>query len=246
VTVVSRLAGLLALVLLCACAATGPPEWKTSEKDSIQPVNRGLFSFNNGVDKVLFRPLALGWGFITPEVFRRRFAMFFDNFDVLRRFLNNLLQGDVKQSGIELGRFVTNTTVGLLGFFDPATGWHMPAKDEDFGQTLAVWRTPSGTYLVIPILGPSNPRDGFGMIPDLLLQPPIPGWSIVRAINSRSLLDEQIKQLKESSLDYYVSVRNLYIQRRRAMIANEEIQPEGAPSDDLYEIEDDWDEEIEE
>ena len=243
-----RRVGIVGLLLLCACAATGPPEWKVSDKDSMPTVNRGLFSFNNGVDKVFFRPISMGWKFITPNTFRRRFAMFFENFDFPRRFVNNLLQGDVKQGGVEVGRFVVNTTVGFLGFFDPATGWNMPAKDEDFGQTLAVWRTPSGTYLVLPILGSSNPRDAFGLIPDLLLTPwtYVPGATFVRIINTRARLDEQIKQLKESSLDYYAAVRDVYMQSRRSAIANRELEPEDTPSDDLYEIGDDWDEEIEE
>ena len=239
----SRAVGVLALSLMCACAATGPPDYKTSESDPIQGVNRGLFGFNEGLDAVLFKPLAAGWRFITPEVVPRRFAMFFDNFDFPRRFLNNALQGDPVQSGVEVGRFVVNTTIGLLGFFDPATGWHMPAKDADFGQTLAVWRVPSGAYLVLPILGPSNPRDAFGLIPDVLLGLPLPGAFVVRGINTRALLYEEIKQLKDSSLDYYVARRNLYVQRRRALIANEEIsEEEESPPDDLYEIDDDYEE----
>ena len=245
-SLVPRGVGIVGLLLLCSCAATGPPDWKVSDKDSIPTVNRGIFSFNNGADKVLLRPIAMGWKFITPSAFPRRFEMFFQNFDFPRRFVNNVLQGDVKQGGVEVGRFVVNTTVGFLGFFDPATGWKMPAKDEDFGQTLAVWRTPSGTYLMLPLLGPSNPRDAFGRIPDFLLQVPIPGWFVVRAINNRVLLDEQIKQLKESSLDFYAAVRDIYMQSRRSAIANRELEPVDTPSGDLYDIGDDWDEEIEE
>ena len=231
-----RAIALLLLLGAASACATGSGPSEVGEADPLRPVNRGVFGFNEGLDWVLFQPLALGWIFISPEGVRVRLGKFFDNLEFPVRFVNNLLQGAVKQSGREVGRFVVNTTVGFLGFFDPATGWGLTKQDEDFGQTLGWWGVGSGAYLVLPILGPSSVRDGIGRVPDALLQPG--SWFLlpIQLINLRALLHNDIQELRSASLDYYVSVRNVYLQYRRAAVANGELPDE---EDDLYEVMDD-------
>jgi phospholipid-binding lipoprotein MlaA len=232
-------AGLL-LCALCACASTQPEagDGPRPERDPVQPVNRGIFWFNNGLDRVLFEPLAIGWMFIFPDVVPTHIGKFFDHLEFPVRFLNNLFQGQWKQTGRELGRFVVNTTVGLAGFFDPATGWGLAKQDEDFGQTLGWWGLSSGPYLMLPLFGPSSPRDAVGLIVDAPLRAGPWFLTPVRLINTRGLLLDDIRQLRAASLDYYVAVRNAYTQLRRAQVANGEL-PKEEPEEDLYEVIDD-------
>jgi phospholipid-binding lipoprotein MlaA len=143
-----------------------------------------------------------------------------------------------------VGRFVVNTTVGLAGLFDPATGWGLVKKDEDFGQTLGWWGVGSGPYLMLPLFGPSSPRDAVGLAVDAPLR--IGAWVApwvmmpVRLVNTRALRLEDIRQLRDASLDYYIAVRNAYIQLRRAQVANGEL-PTETQDEDLYEVIEDED-----
>lgn len=142
--------------------------------------------------------------------------------------VNDLLQWKPKDAGVDVARFGVNTTVGVLGFFDPATGWGLERHDEDFGQTLGVWGVPSGPYLVLPFLGPSDPRDAGGLAVDsaLSVTPWFVDWWILAAarvgetVNTRSLILDEVREAKRSSVDYYSFVRNAYFQRRRALIAD--------------------------
>jgi phospholipid-binding lipoprotein MlaA len=215
-------------------------EEPTGESDPLEPVNRGLFWFNDGLDRVLFEPLAIGWTWITPEVFRTRLEKFFDNLRFPIRFVNNLFQLEIKQTGRELGRFVVNSTVGFVGFFDPGTGWGLEKRETDFGLTLGRWGVSSGPYLMIPLLGPSSVRDGFGRIVDAPLHVTFWLWYLrpPELVNSRALLLDDIRELRRASLDYYLSVRNAYAQLRRAQVANGEI-PIEETYEDLYEVIDD-------
>jgi phospholipid-binding lipoprotein MlaA len=259
------MAPLLAVPLLCACATTSPEseslagpvaeerpapiaaageeeEEPIGNPDPLERVNRPVFWFNHGLDRALFEPLAIGWTWITPEVFRVRLGKAFDNLGFPVRFVNNFLQADVKQTGRELGRFVVNSTVGLAGFFDPATGWGLEKRDEDFGQTLGWWGLPAGPYLVLPLLGPSGARDGVGLAADAPLRPRFWFWFLFppELINTRALLLDDIRELRRSSLDYYVSVRNAYTQYRRALVVNGEVETEPV-EEDLYEVFDEED-----
>src|SRR5215470_10470772 len=145
----------LGCVLLGGCAA----ENFRPDYDPLEPVNRKIFWFNDQVDNYVLEPVATGWDWAIPHVVQRSISNFFANVRFPIDLINNLLQGKLKNSASEVGRFAVNTTVGVLGFFDPATGWGMEAHQEDFGQTLGVWGVPPGAYLVLPIVGPSNPRD---------------------------------------------------------------------------------------
>jgi phospholipid-binding lipoprotein MlaA len=243
-----RLAAAAALVVglgpLGGCI-TYPPGWNVEEKgrDPYESINRPIFSFNRGIDRWILDPLAAGWSFITPKAFRVSLDKFFINLQFPRRLLANLGQGQVVEAGSELGRFLLNTTVGLVGFFDPATHVGMKLYDEDFGQMFGAWGIPAGPYWVIPVFGPSNPRDGLALPLDLALDlrnaSPVPGPGLIATVNVRALLDKQIHAAEDAALDLYVATRDGHITRRAALVRNEDVGGtlEGhARSDDLYQI----------
>jgi phospholipid-binding lipoprotein MlaA len=136
-------------------------------KDSIEGFNRHVYKFNYRFDKYIFLPIVRVYRFILPDYVEDRVADFFNNMGEFGNLYNNVLQADWKDSGVTLGRFSINTTVGILGFWDPAAKWGMKERNEDFGQTLGRWGIGSGSYLVIPVVGPSNIRDGVGMGADV-------------------------------------------------------------------------------
>jgi phospholipid-binding lipoprotein MlaA len=224
---------------------TYPPGWdvETQGRDPYERVNRAFFGFNRGLDRWILRPLSRGWTFITPRAVRTHVDKFFVNLQFPRRFLANLGQAEMVGAGSELGRFVINTTVGIVGFFDPASRMGLRMYDEDFGQMFGRWGIPAGPYWVIPVLGPSNPRDGvaapFDLILDLRNLSPVPGPGLLAAINARALIDPQITAAQEAALDLYVATREASIDRRRALVANEDRdvrRARMAVPDELYEV----------
>ncbi|MFA5515539.1 MAG: VacJ family lipoprotein [Desulfuromonadales bacterium] len=194
--------------------------------DPLQPVNRATFWVNDKLYFYLLKPVARAYR-VTPEPVRESVDNFFGNLATPARFANNLLQFKFAAAGNELRRFLLNSTVGLAGFFDPAEGlgWHM--RNEDLGQTLGLYGVGSGIYLVLPLLGSTNVRDGIGRIGDGFLDPVpyvIPGlgeYIAVKAyeqVNAVSLDDDTYEKIKEDALDTYLFVRNAYTQRREALI----------------------------
>jgi len=241
----------LAVALPLAGCVTYPRNWDVEDKgpDPYEGSNRGVFGFNEGVDDYVLAPLATGWEFVTFEGLRKSVQKFFINLGFPRRFVANLGQGQVKEAGSEVGRFALNTTVGLLGFFDPATHLGMRRYDEDFGQMFGRWGIGTGPYWVLPLFGPSNPRDTVGLAFDALFDvrtiaavtPVITlAWtSVVDTVNRRAIYDEDIDRAREASLDFYAFTRDAYIERRKALIANEDVRetlPAPVPGD-LYEFE---------
>ncbi|MBS4050215.1 MAG: VacJ family lipoprotein, partial [Methylomonas sp.] len=128
--------------------------------DPYEGFNRSMYGFNMGLDKYLLKPVADGYKFITPNFMQTGVTNFFNNLKGINVVLNDLLQGKFEQSASDLGRFTTNSTIGLLGLFDVATDLGLQQNVEDFGQTLAVWGVNQGPYLVLPVLGPTTLRDG--------------------------------------------------------------------------------------
>jgi phospholipid-binding lipoprotein MlaA len=190
--------------------------------DPIKPFNYAMFVVNDKLYFFFFKPLAQGWGFIVPELGRIGVQNVFNNVAFPVRFFNNLFQAKLKRSGIELSRFLINTTVGIVGIFDPAKRWFgLQPYIEDFGQTLGVWGLGHGFYITCPFVGPLTVRDGLGRIPDMALDPltyiPFIGW--LKKINETSLKIGDYEALKEASLDPYIAVRNAYIQHRNALTA---------------------------
>jgi len=195
-----------------------------ADYDPWQPFNEKMFAFNHGIlDRFLLKPAAEGWAKIMPAVARRGFSRMFDNLEMPRRLVNNLLEARPLGAGRELARFAVNTTVGLGGLFDVATPLHIEPSNADAGQTLALYGVHEGPYLVLPTMPPLTVRDAIGRGIDGLLDPVgyvLPFFanrakSIVTAINERSLNLELFDNVEDSVLDLYTAARNGYLQRRR-------------------------------
>ncbi|HLC17129.1 MAG TPA: VacJ family lipoprotein [Thermodesulfovibrionia bacterium] len=188
--------------------------------DPIIGFNRSMFGFNDKLYFWVLKPAARGWSVI-PEKGRIGVRNFFDNLGWPVRFFNCLFQAKFKGAGSEISRFFVNTTVGIVGVFDPAKKWlHLETYEEDFGQTLGVWGMGNWFYLNIPFVGPLTVRDGIGTIPDMALNPVtfIPGAGIVQTINTTSLKIGEYEDFKESSLDPYIAIRNAYVQHRQSKV----------------------------
>jgi phospholipid-binding lipoprotein MlaA len=220
-----------------AIANIPPPPVEAEEEvatipDPIEPVNRAFFVFNDRLYFWLFKPLALGYKAVAPEVVRVSIRNFFSHVATPVRLTNCLLQADVKCAGIETARFFLNTAIGLGGFFDSAkTGFNLEKQDRDFGQTLGIWGMEPVFYIDLPILGPSSLRDGLGYAVDLCFDPRTylsyyfatfevvnsGGW-ILDKINEASLSLGEYEELKRAALDPYIALREAYHQYRQSKI----------------------------
>ncbi len=232
-----------AVASLATACASAPVEQPYS--DPLEGLNRGVFRFNETIDRWAVEPIAKGWDFVVPDPVQRSLDRFYQNLGAPIDVANNFLQAKMENACMTALRFAVNSSVGLAGFFDPATSLGLERRDEDFGQTLAVYGVPNGPYLVLPLLGPSTPRDAVGTAADsplgiyTLFVPTLAtvGVQAVRLVNTRARLLDPIRQSREDSLDYYVFVRNAYVDYRRNQIVD------GADSNDpadegLYEIHD--------
>ncbi|MFP6733877.1 MAG: VacJ family lipoprotein [Rhodospirillales bacterium] len=221
----------------CASAPENDPEALAEYQtinDPIEPANRTIFSFNLFLDRALFRPVTAIYRTIAPETVREFIHNFLQNLRTPVILANDLLQGEPSRGGTTTVRFAINTTIGILGFGDPASSMGFEQHDEDFGQTLAVWGVGEGPYLMIPIFGPSNPRDAVGKIVDFFLDPVnwwarnegldsvLWGRTVMTGIDTRDQLWDVLDDLEKSSIDFYASIRSLYRQRRNDEITNGE------------------------
>ena len=240
-TTTNRLLKLLPLMAIsglllagCATVPTDPAaraEFKRLN-DPLEPTNRAIFGFNEFLDKVLIRPLAEVYHFILPNFVEERITMVIRNLGEPLTFVNDVLQGEDKRARVTFGRFITNSTVGVAGIFDVATDAGLPRHSEDFGQTFGVWGIGEGPYLVLPILGPSTVRDGFGTAADTFGDPVtigidkanVSGLAIgklgISGLDARARNLEMVDQLRRESLDYYATLRSAYRQNRRSEILN--------------------------
>ena len=212
---------LLAYMLLSGCASA-PPEYVTQTQDPWEKFNRAIYGFNDKVDKAIARPVAATYTRAMPAPARNGLHNFISNLGETSTIVNDALQGKLKQTLQDTGRFLINSTVGLLGWFDVAQHVGLPKHDEDLGETLAHWGVSSGPYLVIPIIGPSTVRDAGGRVGDLYTDPPrnnIPP----RYRNAELLLDGidtraglmGANEAIDSAYDPYTFVRDAYLQNRR-------------------------------
>ena len=200
--------------------------------DPYEPLNRGIFEFNLVLDKVILRPVAFVYKEAVPGTFRNWIRNFLDNLRSPIILANDLLQGEFDRAGNTLIRFVMNSSFGVLGIADFAGAVGIEIHDEDFGQTVAVWGVGNGPYLMLPFLGPSNPRDAMGRLVDFLFDPFTYsgetefgiGRFVMDKVDTRAQLYDTIDELERTSLDFYAAVRSLYRQRRKDEIRN------GAPS----------------
>lgn len=228
-----------AVLALGACStANGPDPWRDT--------NEKVFRFNNRLDTGLLEPVAKGYDDVVPDWLQGMVGSAFDTIKVPRTFLNDLLQGKPVRAAQDLARLAANLTLGLVGTFDVASELGLPRHEEDFGQTLAVWKVPAGPYTVLPVVGPpfngaNTPRDIVAWPVDLATDPTTWvnafGIGLVRTVDARARFLEELGQLREDSIDFYVGVRDLYTQQRESEIRD------GAPApsvndDDFYDIED--------
>ncbi len=196
------------------------------ENDPWEGFNRGVFAFNDVVDRYMLGPVAAGYGWIVPDPAKRAVRNMFANAMSPAVFANDVLQLEFRDAGITLSRLIANSTMGIGGLFDVANNMGLPAHPADFGQTLYSYGVDSGPYLVLPLLGPSTARDGVGQGVDLLLHPftyflstPVNmGITGSRAIVRREEIREPLEEMRESSLDFYAALRSAWRQDRAAQL----------------------------
>jgi len=193
--------------------------------DPLEPANRKLFSLNGVLDDNIFKPVAHGYVNVTPRPVRSGITNFFDNATYLNVILNSFLQAELKNGFADVGRFVINSTLGIGGLFDVATGMGLPSREKDTGQTLGKWGFGEGAYLFIPGPGSSTIRDIPNMITSSLLFPfsylPITVLlpvTAVMAVNARANLLTASNLRDEAALDEYTFTREAYLEKRRALI----------------------------
>ena len=206
-------------------------------KDCFEKLNRGIFALNQGLDKAILKPVAKGYRAL-PSPVRTGTNNVLVNLSSLITIPNNILQGELKTAGINTGRFVVNTTLGILGIFDVAKKMGFSEYEkEDYGQTLGVWGVGAGCYVVLPILGPSTIRDTAGSFVNIMGGDPYYNVSThgnnqyldrsdymltktLTAVDFRSKTIESFDNLEKNSMDFYASVKSLYLQDRQRKILN--------------------------
>ncbi len=209
-----------------------PPVDPTLEEyDPWEPFNEAMFKFNkNFLDDYLLKPAAKGYNFVVPDMFQQMIDNGFNNIKFVPNFVNNLLQGRLKGAGVELGRFLINSTFGVGGLFDVAKQeFNLQKTKVDFGQTLGVWGAGPGPYLILPFLPPMTVRDGIGTGVDGAINPI--GWIVLipfiweglamkvgDTVNDRALNLDLYQGFEETTVDLYSAVRNGYLQRRLKLI----------------------------
>ena len=211
--------------------------------DPIEPVNRIFHAFNMVADTFVLRPLAWGYGKVAPDAVKTSVSNALLNLKAPVRLANNLLQGDFSGAGTTVGRFAINSTIGVVGLFDPAASrFNLPARDADFGHTLYGYGLGAGPYLELPALGPTNLRDGIGSGVDIALDPLT--WVLnqnaglartgVSAVSAREPLIPVTNDLQANSLDYYAALRSATQQRREQDLRKRTGKPADTASDDLF------------
>jgi phospholipid-binding lipoprotein MlaA len=216
-------------VLLGGCAS--PPADPAGVNDPYEASNRAIFDFNLSIDRTFLRPTAERYQNYVPEAVRDSLRNALDTLHAPVVVANDLMQAEAGRAGTMTGRFLVNATLGLGGLFDVASRFGLDAHDEDFGQTLAVWGVGDGPYVMLPLLGPSNPRDAAGKAVDLALDP----FSYIKfkrhllwegtrqylnIVDNRARSLETFDAIERDSLDFYASARSLYRQNRAYQIRN--------------------------
>jgi phospholipid-binding lipoprotein MlaA len=236
-------AALLALLVLTLGACATPPSDPAARaefdetNDPFEPLNRKIFSFNQFFDRILFRPIAVTYDAAVPEMARDTIRHFLDNLSEPVVFGNDMLQGEFKRANETAGRFLMNSTFGVGGLMDVATKAGLEKQTGDFGQTLYYWGVPDGPYLVLPILGPSNPRDGIGIGVDGYADPyphVISGATMTNAeygryavngIDERARNIQTLDELQRNAIDFYSQLRSLFRQHRASELRHGEPAP---------------------
>ncbi|HSC46844.1 MAG TPA: VacJ family lipoprotein, partial [Gammaproteobacteria bacterium] len=213
---------LLAAGFVLSGCASAPPDSVTQTRDPWENFNRSIYTFNDKVDKAIARPVAGAYNRAMPAPARSGFHNMLSNLGEPVTLVNDTLQGKLKQALKDTGRFLINSTIGLLGFFDVAQHVGLTDHKEDLGQTLATWGVPSGPYLVLPFLGPSSVRDAGSLYPDYYTNPLKNGMppryknaaTVASIVDTRAALMEANAPI-DSAYDPYSFVRDAYLQHRR-------------------------------
>ena len=228
-----RRSAVIALALSAAACATAEPGAELSATDPHEAFNQRMLKVNLVLDRNLLRPAAQGYDFVTPATIKHMLGNGFSHLDLPADFVNYLLQGAIDPALETLGRFTINTVLGAGGLLDPATEFGLPKRNTDFGITLGRHGVVEGTYWVLPLVGPTTTRDAFGGLVDIALTPttyigavdaslsPEVGLGLLAAetIDKRDRNGELIDQVLYESADPYISLRSIYLQRRRAAVA---------------------------
>ena len=209
----------LMVFAVSGCATTDP-------RDPLEPLNRGIYEFNDAIDRGVVKPVAQAYIAVVPQTGRTGVSNFFGNIYDVWNVINNALQGKVSTAFSDLGRIALNTTVGLLGVVDVASRVGLDKSDEDLGQTLGWWGIGHGPYLVLPFLGPSSVRDGVGTLTQIYFDPifqiddATTQWSLagLRLISLRADLLGAGAVLDTAASDRYAFLRDAYFQRRRSQL----------------------------
>jgi phospholipid-binding lipoprotein MlaA len=251
---------LLAVLLLAATAVRGRADGSAASDplfgdpnaptpgfpDPLEPVNRGTFVFNRKADRWVITPITRAYTRVVPGIARRGLRRFFANLNSPSIIANDVLQCEWHDAGVSTARLTLNSTIGVAGFADPATSLGFPEHHSDFGQTLALSGVDSGPYLIMPLLGPTTLRDGFGVLVDFAFRPTtyllgsavlagvFPGVPGVAGIQDQFIYGtiqgggtgfvareehaQQLRALEESSVDFYATMRSAYYQSRQAAI----------------------------
>lgn len=230
----------VSLLLSAGCASRNAAE-QDDINDPFEPINRGIFAFNDAADKYVLRPVAVGYRWLLPAPIRTGVNNFFDNISSPVDIINALLQGKFRQAASDVGRLAMNTTLGFGGLLDPATDAGLAKNDEDFGQTFGVWGIPEGPYLVVPLFGPRTARSAVGDLANIQVNPQFQMQNsslrtkinILWIIQTRSTL-LGIDQELERAFDRYSFVRDSYLQNRRYLRYDGDL-----PEEDFF-----WDDEF--
>lgn len=199
---------------------------QAEEADPFESFNRSVFVFNDTLDRWVLKPVAQGYVRVTPDPIQTGVGNFFDNLRQPGDGINHLLQGEFRQAGHSGGRFLVNTTVGILGFFDVASHWGMEDKQSDFGLTLGTWGVPGDSYLMVPFFGPNTVRSTAGLPVDSYTWPPThllehrDYWLMLAAWG----IDKRAGLLDQEDLiigDRYTFIRDAYLQNRRFKLTGE-------------------------
>ena len=227
---------------LGACSTTNTEADASDVYDPMEGYNRAVFAFNDAVDTIIFEPIAMGYRFIAPTPVRTGVRNFLRNLKSPMQVVNQTLQGDLSGAGTDVARFAVNSTAGVLGLVDVGAMIGLPYEQEDFGQTLAVWGVGHGPYVVLPVMGPSSFRDATGLLVDSYADPlrlylyntHQEEWHYARlgltAISTREELLDLLDDLQKNSFDYYAAMRSTYMQRRQALVNDEDPELAAGPA----------------
>jgi phospholipid-binding lipoprotein MlaA len=227
-----RAAAVASIALLAAgCAAT---PGRTTADDRWEGFNRGVYKFNDAVDRAALKPVAKGYRRITPRWMRVGIGNFLGNLEYPATAVNQFLQGKPKMGLRDTGRFLLNSTLGVAGLFDVATSVGLEANDEDLGQTLAVWGVGSGPYLTLPFFGPSTLRDAPTRIADFVFDPlsyTDPPWEVIWGVRALEVVHSRAELLTldptlQRTYDPYAFIRDSWVQQREFAIFDGNPPPE--------------------